>query len=125
MSSTDNFPRIAAPCPGCPWRVEKDAADIPRFSLTKAESLAKTSPCENGFGPSFTDNMFACHQSKIGEELACAGWLAAVGHAHPRVRLAVIQGSLPHSALSPGKDWPQLHSTFQEVIEKLRATAPT
>ncbi|EOZ4842669.1 TPA: DUF6283 family protein [Pseudomonas aeruginosa] len=124
VSSTDDFPRIAAPCPGCPWRVGKDATDIPHFSMAKAESLAKTSPCEKGYGPSFTDDMFACHQSKVGEEFACAGWLASVGHAHPRVRLALMQGRLPESALAPGKDWPELHSTFQEVIEKLRATAP-
>ena len=123
MNSSDNFPRIAKPCPGCPWRVDKDATDIPNFSLAKAEALANTSPCEKGFGPSFSDGMFACHQSYEGKEFACAGWLATVGHAHPMVRLAIATGSLSSSALEPSKGWPELHDDFQQVIAKLRATA--
>lgn len=123
MSDTQAFPRIKAPCPGCPWRKDRDARDIPNFSLSHAESLANTSPCEKGYGPSFTDTMFACHQSKEGGEFACAGWLAAVGSAHPRIRFALLRGHLPASALAPGKDWPALHETFQEVITKLRASS--
>jgi len=123
VSANDEFRRIAKPCPGCPWRVDKDATHIPNFSLEKAEGLAQTSPCERGFGPSYTDNMFACHQSKEGEEFACAGWLATVGSEHPRVRLAVATNRLPHWALRPGEGWPELHSTFQQVITKLRASA--
>ncbi|MGI0646776.1 DUF6283 family protein [Pseudomonas aeruginosa] len=124
MSDSKPFPRIAAPCPGCPWRVDKVATDIPHFSLERAESLASTSPCAKGFGPSYTDNMFACHQSKEGEEFACAGWLASVGERHPAVRLSVFRGTLPMSALKPGENWPQLHTNYQEVLTKLRATAP-
>lgn len=123
MSANDEFPRIAKPCPSCPWRVDKDATHIPNFSLEKAEGLAKTSPCERGFGPSYSDNMFACHQSRGGEEFACAGWLATVGAEHPRVRFAVATGRLPHWALQPGDGWPALHTTFQQVIAKLRASA--
>lgn len=123
--NTRKLPYIKAPCPGCPWRVDKDASHIPMFSLAKAENLASTSPCKKGFGPSLTDSVFACHQSVEGEEFACAGWLATVGHAHPRIRLAVRTGSLPVSALEPQSAWPELHENFQEVIAKLRATAPT
>jgi hypothetical protein len=123
MFDQAEFPRIAKPCLGCPWRTDKDATDIPAFSLAKAEGLAKTSPCAEGFGPSYTDSLFACHQSKEGGEVACAGWLATVGHVHPRVRLAVSIRRLDASALAPGKGWPVLHSSFQEVIAKLRATS--
>ena len=123
MCSNGDFPRIAKPCPGCPWRVDKDASDIPAFSLEKAEALARTSPCAEGVGPTFDDTLFACHQSHEGQEFSCAGWLATVGHRHPRVRLAVAMGRLPSSALEPQADWPELHASFQEVIEKLRSTA--
>lgn len=44
MSHNDDFPRIAKPCAGCPWRTQKDSGDIPSFSLELAESLASTSP---------------------------------------------------------------------------------
>jgi hypothetical protein len=47
--------------------------------------------------------MFAGHASKEGGEYACAGWLAAVGHEHLGVRLAVAMGRLDPAALSPAR----------------------
>lgn len=123
MADSCSFPRIGKPCPSCPWRVDQGAQDIPNFDLEMAEGLAGTSPDENGFGPDFSASMFACHQSKEGEEFACAGWLATVGHRHPQVRLAVAMGRLNEAALFPGDDWPKLHSSYVEVLEKLRGTA--
>jgi hypothetical protein len=38
--------------------------------------------------------------------------------------MAVLTGSLDPGALAPGDEWPELHSDFSEVIEKLRASAP-
>lgn len=114
---------VRKPCPSCPWRVDQDATAIPNFSLELAEGLAATSPNEQGYGPDFGSPQFACHQSHEGGEIVCAGWLAAVGGAHPAVRMAALTGSVPMEALSPGEDWPELHESFTEVIEKLRATA--
>jgi hypothetical protein len=74
-------------------------------------------------GPDFGANMFACHQSREGSEIACAGWLAVVGHRHPAVRLAVLLGRLNEAALYPQPGWPELHSSYQQVLEKLRATS--
>ncbi|RQP68505.1 hypothetical protein DF014_33190 [Burkholderia ubonensis] len=73
-------------------------------------------------GPDYGASMFACHQSRQGEEFACAGWLAKVGHRHPAVRLAVAGGRLDPEALEPGVDWPELHDSYQEVLDKLRET---
>jgi Family of unknown function (DUF6283) len=111
------------PCPACPWRVDQDAAAIPHFSLDLAEQLAGTCPDDRNMGPDFGSAQFACHQSRPGAAIVCAGWLAVVGHRHPAVRVAVLTGATPHEALSPGEDWPELHSHYGEVIEKLRATA--
>jgi hypothetical protein len=66
--------------------------------------------------------VFACHQSRPGEEFPCAGWLATHGHNSIAVRLMVLQGRLPADALEPGADGPELHASFDEVIAKLRAT---
>ncbi|KVN83440.1 hypothetical protein WJ68_16130 [Burkholderia ubonensis] len=112
----------ARPCPSCPWRVDQGARDIPNFDLPLAEGLAATSPDARGMGPDFGAPMFACHQSKIGSEIPCAGWLAKVGHRHPGVRLAVMQGKLDPETLVPGADWPELHDNYIEVLDKLRAT---
>lgn len=110
---------LQQPCTSCPWRVDQSAQDIPGFSLEMARDLAATCPNERGHGPSFGAAMFACHQSKIGGEMACAGWLATVGHSHPNVRLAVIQGRVSPDALSPGDDWPALHENYGQVLQKL------
>lgn len=110
---------IRKPCAACPWRVDAHAQDIPNFKLELAEDLAASSPRERG-NPEFGDPQFACHQSRPGEEIACAGWLASVGHAHPQVRIGVYQGRVDVAALLPGEDWPELHGSFAEVIAKLR-----
>lgn len=115
---------VRKPCTSCPWRVDQDATAIPNFSLDLAEGLADTSPDERGYGPSFESALFACHQSREGAEVVCAGWLAMVGARHPRVRWGVMFGTFEPESLSPGEGWPELHETFGEVIEKLRETTP-
>ncbi|WP_374106484.1 DUF6283 family protein [Janthinobacterium sp. NKUCC06_STL] len=74
-------------------------------------------------GPDLGASMFAYHQSKAGADLACGGWLATVGHRHPGVRLAVAMGRLNASLLRPGEGWPELHPDYQQVLDKLSASA--
>lgn len=114
---------LPQPCPSCHWRVDQGARDIPGFSMTKARDLAATCPNEHGHGPTFGAELFACHQSREGSEIPCAGWLATVGHAHPAVRIAVLGGRLSMDALSPGADWPPLHDSYGQVLQKLEATS--
>lgn len=71
-------------------------------------------------GPDFGASIFACHQSKPGDEFACAGWLATVGRYHPGVRLAVAMNRLDVAALESGDNWPALHENYQQVLDKLR-----
>ncbi len=71
---------LSKPCPSCPWRVNRDATDIPDFDLSLAEGLVNCCPGTRNMGPDFGASMFACHQSKDGAEVACAGWMATVGH---------------------------------------------
>nr|WP_257786836.1 DUF6283 family protein [Cupriavidus malaysiensis] len=114
--------QLARPCGSCPWRCDSMAGDIPNFDIGLAESLAATCPDDRGMGPDFGASIFACHQSKLGAEFACAGWLARVGHRHPSVRLAVATGRLHPAALTPQDDWPPLHDAYEQVLEKLRAS---
>ncbi len=93
--------------------------------MEMAEALVSTCPDRRGFGPDFGAPLFACHQSKVGSELHCAGWLAKVGHAHPTVRLSVAQGRLNPECLTPAPDWPQLHDDYGQVLDKLRSSVVT
>lgn len=90
---------------------------IPGFSLEKAEGLVHTTETHLG-AP-----QFACHQSREDEEVVCAGWLARYGWDNIGVRIGLLTGQYEPEMLSPGDDWPELHETFQQVIEKLRASA--
>jgi hypothetical protein len=108
---------VRQPCKSCPWRVEAVAGEIPHFSLELAERLEGT--CNGQFG----SPMMACHQSREGEEFVCAGWLAVYGADSIVVRLKLISGAIQREALEPGDDWPELHSSFADMIEKLRATS--
>lgn len=112
----------ARPCRACPWRRDSHSDDIPGFSLDLAEGLAGTSR-SGAIGPDFGSAMFACHDSTENNEIACAGWLAVEGSAHPTVRLMVMRGDLDPSALEPGEGWPELHENFEQVITKLREQA--
>ncbi|WP_208450526.1 DUF6283 family protein [Burkholderia ambifaria] len=115
--------KIAArPCASCPWRVDQDGRNIPNFDLPLAEALASTCPDARDMGPDFGAAMFACHQSTIGGEIPCAGWLAQVGYRHPGVRMAVLTGRICEDALTPGPGWPELHDNYSDVLDKLRAT---
>jgi hypothetical protein len=111
------------PCESCPWRKDRDACDIPEFSLRLSEKLAATCPDEKNMGPDFGASWFACHLSHEGSEMPCAGWLAMVGHAHPSVRMAVRERRLSPEALHPPSDGPDLHERYCDVLEKLRRTA--
>lgn len=115
---------MARPCASCPWRLDSSSTDSPQFDMDFAEKLAATCPDHRGMGPEIGAGIFACHQSRVGAEFACAGWLSTVGHKHPQVRLAVFKGRLDPGALEPGLDWPALHENYQQVMEKLRATQP-
>lgn len=62
--------------------------------------------------------IFACHKSRRGRDRACAGWLAVAEVDHLGVRLAVVLGRLPASALQPDNDWPALFGSFDEMAER-------
>ena len=110
------------PCKSCPWRVDQDARGIPNFSLELAEGLADTCG-EPGNEVPFGRPMFACHQSKEGTEVVCAGWQAVYGHYHLGARIAASVGTISPDGFAPGEDWPELHTSFDQVIRKLRDTA--
>jgi hypothetical protein len=95
-------------CKTCPWRVGCDPVnDIPNYQIDLARRLKKTI---NGTPE---DGVMACHYSKPGEEIACAGWLynqLGVGN-NILVRLEVAQGTLP----VPEVFGPQ-HSTYDATL---------
>ncbi|WP_446225013.1 DUF6283 family protein [Nocardia sp. IBHARD005] len=107
------LPRRPRPCAECPWRVDVAAG---QFSRERFDDLRSTAGSD-GREAWLDAPMFGCHKSPEGGEQACAGWLAAAGHHHLGVRVAVAFGRLDADALEPGTDWPDLHHSYDEMVD--------
>lgn len=101
----------AKPCAECPWRRDQP---VGRFPASRYRALADTSAGPTGSAPPEAP-MFACHKTAEGREIACAGWLAAEGHGHVGVRLAIAFGRLDASALQPAAGWPALFDSYADL----------
>jgi len=114
---TVSLPHRRRPCAECPWRRDTTPGQFP---ASRYDALRNTSEQHPGAEPDFNAPLFACHKSPQGHEEACAGWLAAVGHRHLGVRLAVAQGRLSGAALEPGDGWPPLFDSYAEMAATQR-----
>lgn len=112
---SDELARRKAPCKTCPWRRDVESG---AFGVERYEQLQNTVR-RGEQSPVIGDPMFACHQSVVGDEAACAGWLAVEGYQHLGVRYAISVRRLDPAALRPGADWPPLWSSFDEMVEHM------
>lgn len=99
------------PCVECPWVVSTERGQFPpeRYAALRGTTG------ERGDEAPFGSPLFACHKAPEGEEFYCAGWLAAVGYENLTVRVLVAKGEIPAEALDPGKDWPELHPSYDAL----------
>lgn len=103
-------------CKACPWR--KDVVperDIPNgYCETKHRALKGT--ISEGFhlGPL---RVMACHESPVGAEAFCVGWLEnQLGPGNNlSLRLAVIKGMVPEF-----RTVGEQHETFEDTLPKKR-----
>lgn len=108
------------PCATCPWRVDKDATTIPRYSHEKACGLMDTV----GRGDDFRKIM-ACHHSTGNEppqEQVCRGYLAREGWSNINVRMLVFRGDMasPNAVLDAcEREGIVLETDYPTVLAKL------
>jgi len=63
-------------CAACPWKTSTvPGRDIPGYSREKHESLRGTMAAEGRLGFSGALRVFACHESGVGREVPCVGWV--------------------------------------------------
>ena len=114
QTNQSGVPHRRRPCSECPWRKDTPPG---MFTRDRYDELRACSGAP-GREVSQTAPLFACHKSPEGSEIACAGWLASVGYDHIGVRIAILEGRLDGSVLSPGPDWPELHETHDEMLRR-------
>lgn len=103
-------------CAKCPWRKGVDPREIPngyseREHAALDETIATPGSLE-GFGDAL--HMMACHETPVGRELPCVGWLVhqmGPGNNLP-LRLAVMRGHIDANVETVG---PQ-HERFEETL---------
>ena len=74
-----NQPRkkIRVQCAKCPWRKDVDPRDIPNGYCEKKHANLRNTIANPGlFLLGGALRMMACHESKLGKEKPCVGWLA-------------------------------------------------
>ena len=106
-----SVPHRRFPCRECPFRRDTEPGQFPACRYQALQDTAGRAGAEAPLDAP----MFACHKSPEGREEACAGWLAVAGYDHLGVRLAVVMGRLPASALMHGGDWPELFGSYVEM----------
>lgn len=111
------------PCPGCPWRRDTPVGRFPAdvFDRSRHTSMPKA------FGPNWDGRFgttFGCHESGPERPRDCAGYLAVEGRSSIAVRVAVVTGNLPASALEPQPGWPNLYPSY-EAMAQANGCSPT
>ena len=103
------------PCTQCPWRTDADQSAFSDEDMAKLLHANGIAGVEAALGAP----AMACHvdqPSTAHPMRLCAGWLAVVGPHHLGVRMDMISGRLPESAVVAGPTWPQLHRDFNDLM---------
>ena len=103
-------------CEKCPWKTSTDPNEIPNgYCKAKHAALRRTiaTPGELRSGPL---RAMACHESPIGSEIPCVGWL--VNQLGPgnnlALRMAVSRGELDGNVETVGEQ----HERFEDTIPR-------
>jgi len=103
-------------CAKCPWKVSTDPHDIPNgYNVEKHRALKNTiarGPIESAL--SKVVRIMACHESDVGREVPCVGWLwnqLREGN-NVAVRFAVYQKRIDANIKVDGPQHACLEDTF-------------
>jgi hypothetical protein len=107
-------------CHACPWKTSTDPFDIPDgYCPTKHKALSGTIAEPGTLAPPRAGGLrlMACHESKIGKELPCVGWLMhQLGEGNNLgLRLAVMGGHVDANVETVG---PQ-HTRFEDTLPNM------
>ncbi len=106
-------------CAKCPWRVDVDPNDIPNgYSKKKHEGLISTIATPGVITSQL--QIMACHESPLGHEQPCVGWLAnQLGPGNNLgLRFAVLQGWISANIELIGEQHERLEDTFPTLSRR-------
>lgn len=104
-------------CKKCPWRKDVDPNDIPNgYSRDKHAALKCTIAEPGGLRSMSGGSMMACHETAVGAEKPCVGWL--VNQLGPGnnigLRLRVMTGQIDGNVETVGEQ----HERFEDTLPR-------
>lgn len=102
-------------CAKCPWKKSTDPRDIPGgYSQDLHAGLASTIAEPGSLRPAGSMRMMACHETNVGAELPCVGWLAnQIGPGNNlALRLRVMVGEVDGDVETVGEQ----HERFEDTL---------
>jgi len=102
-------------CKHCPWKVSSDPNEIPNgYCREKHAALSNTIARPGAVDIGGTLRLMACHESPVGREQPCVGWLAnQLGPGNNlALRWAVSRGSVKADFELDGEQHARLEDTL-------------
>jgi uncharacterized protein DUF6283 len=110
-------PKPRAQCKHCPWKKSTNPHEIPNgYSVEKHRALTSTIAEPGELPRDDVNRVMACHESDLGKELPCVGWLVhQLGPGNNiALRLAVLYGRVDANVETVG---PQ-HTCLEDTLPK-------
>lgn len=101
-------------CAKCPWKTSTDPNDIPNGYDEGSHRALSSTIAEPGVLRPDSLRIMACHETPVGKELPCVGWLVhqlGVGNSIG-LRLAIATGRIDGNVRTVG---PQ-HERFEDTL---------
>jgi hypothetical protein len=108
-------PRPRRQCAKCPWKTSTDPREIPNgYCEVKHRALKRSIADPSSLALPAELRIFACHESDIGSELPCVGWLVhQLGPGNNLgLRMAVITGRIDANVRTVGEQ----HKRFEDTL---------
>ncbi len=119
MTTTKRKPRMQ--CAKCPWKTSTNPHDIPNgYNVDLHAGLAGTI-AEPGRVDRGALRMMACHETSVGRELPCVGWLVHQLGAGNNIalRLLAVTGRIDANVETVGSQ----HERFEDTLPRRRRGA--
>jgi hypothetical protein len=103
-------------CEKCPWKVGVDPYDIPNGYERENHVKLRDTVAQPGDDINDERPMMACHETEMGKEKPCVGWIVnQLGPGHNlRLRLAVNHGKFDADVVAVGEQ----HRSLEDTIPK-------
>lgn len=101
-------------CAKCPWKVTTNPNEIPNGYSVQLHQGLEVTIAGRKINPSGPIHIMACHESPVGEEIPCAGWLMnqlGPGNNIP-LRLAVVTKCISADVELVGEQHERLEDTL-------------